>query len=444
MTHHLIIGNGAAGVTAAETIRRLDSQAHITILTAEPSLMYSRPGLAYVATGEIPPHQVVARRQNWYEQHKINLLFHRAEKIDTINQQVQLADGSTLSYDRLLVATGARAVPPPYPDANLNGVLYLDTLDSTKNLLKHARRGRKAVVIGGGITALEMCEGLVAQKVDTHYFVRGNRLWGNVFNQVESELLQAQMERHHVHIYFEQEVEEILPSRWGKRVRAVRLKGGGEFPCHLFGVAIGVKPQLEVVRHTPVKLDRGIVVNEFLESSVPNLFAAGDCAQVYDPWTKRHTLDVLWPTAVAQGHVAAHNMVGQRQSYQKGLPFNVCKLFELHITIIGQIDAGQKGETPEVMQHLSRGSSEVWFTRPHYHASAWSQEGANTLRLVMDGQKIVGAMIIGEQSLADPLRLLIEEQVDISAVRPALDAGGEQMRQALFNLWLEKMRLSVG
>lgn len=434
--HYVIVGNGAAGVTAAETIRAHDARSRITLVTAEPSLMYSRPGLAYVITGEIPPRQVIARRAEWYEQLRLDVVHSAAESLDVAAHRIYLANGDFLAYDKLLIATGARAVPPPYPDASLKGVVYLDTLAGTKQLLAQARRGRRAVVVGGGITALEMVEGFVHQKVETHYFLRGRQLWGRVFNDTESALLAEQMEAHGVHIHYQTEVQEILPSRWGRKVRAVRLQNDSEFHCDIFGVAIGVKPLMDLTQDTPVKIDRGILVNEFMESSVPDVFAAGDCAQAYDPWARQHTLDILWPSAIAEGRVAGSNMVGVRQPLEKGTPFNVCKLFGLHVTIIGQINPrASANDEPEVVQHLSRGSSETWFNRTSHHTSAWSSTGPNTLRLVMDEDHVVGALVIGEQTLADPLRTLIQAQADISAIRPALLAGGDELRAELLRFW---------
>jgi NAD(P)H-nitrite reductase large subunit len=434
MTKYLIIGNGAAGVTAAETIRQHDRQGQITILTAEAYRMYSRPGLAYVISGEIPPQQVIARTSEWYADLRLELVYGRAQSLDVEGQTVMLADGRTLSYDKLLIATGARAVPPPYPGGDLDGVIYLDTLDGTKQLLKKARRGKRAVVIGGGITALEMVEGLAQRGVETHYFLRRDRLWSQVFNQSESELLAEKMHHHGVHLHTNTEAAEIL-GNWRHHVRAARLQDGREFKCDLFGVAIGVKPQLELVQNTPIQTDRAILVNEFLQSNFPNIYAAGDCAQVYDRWSGKHMLDVLWPSAVATGRAAALNMVGQTAPYQKGSPFNACLLFGLHITIIGQISPDQKAKDDFAeIQHLSRGSSEVWFTFPRSYQSAWSQNGTHTLRLAVAENRIVGALLIGEQSLADPLRLLIEQQVDATPLLPYLQSNRETLHQEIMKL----------
>lgn len=434
MTHYLIIGNGAAGATAAETIRRHDPAGDITIVGAEPYPMYSRPGLAYVLINEIPAQQVFARQPAWYEALRLNLLFGRAEQLDAAAQGVWLAGGRFLPYDRLLIATGARAVPPPYPGADLTGVVYLDTFDSTQELLRQARRAKRAVVIGGGITALELSEGLAHRGVETHYFLRGGRLWSKVFNAAEGRLLEEKMRAHGVHIHKQTETAEILGDRHG-RVRGVRLKSGDEFRCDLVGVAIGVKPQLDLVQGTPLAVDRAILVNEFMQSSVPNIYAAGDCAQVYDRWTGQHTLDMLWPSAVAEGNAAALNMVGQRCAYVKGSPFNACLIFGMHITAIGQVNPREEGDEVQDLQYLSRGSSEVWYSYPRAYDSAWSADGPNTVRLVADGDYLVGALIIGEQSLADPLRYLIENRVNVRPLEPYFQAGGATLKRRLQQFW---------
>lgn len=434
-TYYLIIGNGAAGVTAAETIRADDGDGRITIVTAEPYPMYSRPGLAYVILQEIPPEQVIARQPAWYARQRIDLVYGRALSLNVQQQNVELADGRVLPYDRLLIATGARAVPPPYPGADLEGVVYLDTLDGTKQLLKQARRARRAVVIGGGITALELAEGLAHQGLETHYFLRRDRLWSQVFNEAEADLLAAKMGHHGVTLHYHTEATAILGDRRG-RVRGVRLHNDAEFRCDMVGVAIGVKPQLDLVQNTPIQTDRAILVDENMRSSAPNVFAAGDCAQVYDRWSGKHLVDVLWPSAVAEGRAAGLNMVGKQTPYRKGIPFNVCLLFGLHITIIGQINPrpDEVGRVAVVQQHLSRGSSELWFTFPRTYQSAWSAAGANTLRLVIADSRIVGALIVGEQSLADVLRDLIEREVNAAPLLPYLQVDPDILRQKILAL----------
>ena len=430
MTRYLILGNGAAGATAAEEIRRLDALGEITIVSAERYPMYSRPGLAYVLLNEIPERQVLARSPEWYGTLRLHLVHGIAISIDLPRRRARLADGRDFGYDRLLIATGAGAVPLPQTGAPLDGVVYLDTLDGTKDLLKRIKRARRGVIIGGGITALEMAQGFAHHKVETHYFVRRQTLWSAVFNQTESDLLSARMQAQGVHIHYYTEIAKPVGDKHG-RLTAVGLKTGEVFACDLLGVGIGVRPQIEVARHTSIQTDRAILVNEFLETSAPGIYAAGDCAQMWDPWTQSYTLDVLWPTAVAAGKIAGRNMAGQREAYVRGTPFNACLLFGLHIAAIGQLgNVRDEGES-EVYQHLSRGSSEIWDTRPAAYASASSQNGAATLRLTLSHDRLAGALVIGNQFLADCLRDLIELQADISPLRPYLEASDPRVPQLL-------------
>lgn len=429
---YLIVGNGAAGASAAEVIRERDPRGTITIVTAEPYRMYSRPGLAYVVTNTIAPEQVVARTDAWYARREIELMHARAQRLDPAAQRVYLEGGRVLAYDRLLVATGARAIWPDYVDPAMPGVVFLDTLDGTKALLRTARRARRAVVIGGGITALELVEGFVHQGVRTHYLLRGEQLWGRVFNAAESEVLARHMAGEGVTLHTDTEAEALLQN-WRKRLRAVRLNDGRELKCDLLGVGIGVRPQLELVRGTGIATDRAILVDEYLRSNIHNVFAAGDVAQVYDRWSQRHLVDILWPSAVAEGKAAALNMVGEATPYLKGVPFNACLLFGLHITIIGQISPEVEPAVHE--SHVwSRGSSDVWFSFPRSFGSAWASRGDNSIRLALDGYRLVGALVMGDQSVADPLRALIEGEVDVSPLLPYLKADHATLAEAILAL----------
>ena len=446
MTRYIIIGNGAAGVSAAEEICLTDTRAEVTIVNAEKHPMYSRPGLAYVVINEIPDRQVIARSLDWYAAKGITLVQGAATRLDVEARQVELADGRRLPYDKLLIATGARAVPLPNPGHELDGVVYLDTLDGTRDLLRRAKRARRAVVVGGGITAFELVEGLAHHKVETHFLVRKDTLWSAVFNEKESRTLAERMTEHGVHIHYRSEVAEVIGDARG-RVTGVKLTSGEVLACDLVGAGIGVKPQIGLARDSALKLDKGILVDEYLQTIVPDVYAAGDCAQVWDRWTERYTLDSLWPSAVAAGRIAGRNMTarypGMRTAYLKGIAFNACLLFGLHITAMGQLGAGRELAEPDIVQHISRGSSEVMTTTPHAYASAWSEQGASSLRLVLSGQRLVGALVVGQQTLADPLRDLIEWGTDLGPLRQDLALGGPAMTDRILRYWkLAKLRQS--
>lgn len=443
--HYLIIGNGAAGLSAAEIIRKRDASGRITIISNEPYLFYSRPGIAYVINGQVSPEQIISRSESFYRQHRLDLHFGTVTEIDPRAQRVQLQDGTQMGYDVMLLATGSTAVPPPFPGGDLQGVLTFDTLDDAKKVIGHCRGARRAVVVGGGITAMELAEGMQRQGARTHLLQRGERIWPRLFDRRESDIVAQQIEHEGIQLHFRDEIDEIIGRRG--RVAGVRLQSGATIDCQVVGVAIGVRPNLQLVRDLPIAQDRGVLVNEAMQSTIPTLFAAGDVAQVYDRWTDAHHLDVLWPSAINEGRAAGYNMVDvahgrvtPRYRYEKGSPFNAALLFGLHLTVIGRVgDSASRGEADdaEEISHMSRGSSRVW-TAPfssHYR-SAWDKNGTDSLRIVSSGGRIVGALILGNQALADPLRQLIEHDVDISAHETALLSGdSSRLPRVVLQAW---------
>lgn len=442
--HYFIVGNGAAGLSAAEIIRRRDAAARITIISNEPYLFYSRPGIAYVINGQVTPEQIISRSKAFYHEHNFELRLGTVAAIDPRAQRVALENGDRIAYDVMLLATGSSAVPPPFPGGDLDGVLTFDNLDDAKNVIRRSRRARRAVVVGGGITAMELAEGLRRRGVDTHFLQRRRRIWPKLFDERESHLVEQQIGHEGIHLHYETEVEEVLGR--GGRVAGVRLQGGEGIKCQILGVAIGVRPNVQLLRDLPVKMDRGVLVNEAMQSSIPTLFAAGDVAQVYDRWTGEHHLDVLWPSAINEGRAAGYNMVdvvrGQAPGYryQKGSPFNAALLFGLHLTVMGHVgDSAGPGETENALElsSTSRGSSRVWTTPfSSTYRSAWDRNGEDSLRVALDGDRVAGAVVLGNQELADPLRQLIENGVPVGSLAPeVLSAGGKHLSQALLRAW---------
>jgi NAD(P)H-nitrite reductase large subunit len=440
--HYLIIGNGAAGISAAEVIRQRDKHSRITIVTNEPYLIYSRPGIAYYILDQVSDRQLISRNEPFYRDHHFDLRFGSVSRLDLEARLAFFEDGQPLAYDALLLATGATAVPAPFPGGELEGVLTFDTLEDAKRVVRYGRKSRAAVIVGGGITAMELAEGLSHQGAKTHLLQRRDRIWPRLFDQRESAIIEHQIKHEGIKIHYNEEVAEIVGKR-GK-VSGVRLKSGRVIKCQVVGVAIGVRPNLSLVSDLPIEQDRGVLVNEFMQSNVPSLFAAGDVAQVYDRWTGQHHLDVLWPSAVNEGRAAGYNMVDVAHgtqpsfSYTKGSPFNAALLFGVHLTVIGRVGQRSDAEDADIeeLSHLSRGSSHVWITpvMPSFR-SAWDKSGPNSVRIVMDNGRIVGALLMGSQELADPLRQLIEHEVDLSTHNSALLDGNGQLPHAILKAW---------
>ncbi len=431
MHRYLIIGTGAAGMSAAETIRSRSSQARITLIGDEAAGFYSRPGLAYYLTNEIPKKQLFPFTKD--DLQRLHLEKHHARVISiTPNKHtVTLHNGKELAYDRLLIATGASAAQPSLPRTkDIQGIVKLDNYEDAQKIHKLSRKARAAVVIGGGITALEIVEGLLANGVKTHYFLRGDRYWGNVLDETESRIIEERLQEEGVKIHYHTEAQEILGKR-GK-VIGVRTKDGRQIKCNIVAYAIGIRPRTEIAENIGIKTERGILVDEYMESSIPDIFAAGDVAQVYDPYSGTYVIDSLWGPARIQGRTAGLNMIGESTSYRKGVPFNVTRLAGLTTTIIGTVGAGADHD----LTGIARGDSETWRQLPDAISCQQSFD-VNRLRLLLGEKRILGAIVMGDQTLSQPLRHLVSQQVDIRTVKDQLLQPKAPVADIVANFWIE-------
>ena len=312
-----------------------------------------------------------------------------------------------------MVAVGAQAVPLEVPGAELEGVLKLDHMSDAKLILKQARRGKTALVIGGGITALELVEGLLAHGMKVHYLLRGDRYWSNVLDEQESRIVEQRLQEEGVKLHHHAEIIEVMGSRG--HVNGVRLLNGQTLPCDLVAYAIGIRPRLELAKQAGLAVDRGILVNEYLQTNDPDIYAAGDVAQAYDPMSGRSIIDSLWTPARQQGQVAGLNLAGRKTAYVKTPPFNVTRLAGLTTTIIGTVGRGHDDD----LVGIARGDSETW---RQLSDSMVAQTGfeVNRLRLLVGERTLLGAILIGDQHLSFPLEKIISEKVDISPIREQL------------------------
>jgi NAD(P)H-nitrite reductase large subunit len=428
MHHYIIIGSGVAGISAAETIRARDPKSDIKIIGDEKHGFYSRPGLAYFLTGEIPERSLFPLILDDFRAINTPLFCANVARIDLAAHKVMLGDGSALSYDRLLIATGASAVLPNVAGIDLEGVVKLDNLDDARQIYSLARKARAAVVVGGGITALELVEGLVARGVHTHYFLRGDRYWSNVLDETESHIVESHLVKDGVELHFKTELAEIVAEKG--RVGGVRTRDGLLIPCQIVAVAIGIQPRKELAELSGIKTDRGILVNEFMQTSDPDVFAAGDVAQVFNPFTGRFSLDSLWGSARDQGRAAGLNMSGTSTPYHKNFSFNVTRLAGLTTTILGMVGSGRDAD----VIGIARGDSESW-RQSSGETSVESQVEISHLRILLGKQTIVGAVLMGDQSLSETLQNLILNEVDISPVREKLLDPHAPLAEILTGLW---------
>lgn len=437
MNRYVIIGSGVAGISAAESIRQHDQASEIMLIGSEAQEFYSRPGLAYLLSGEIPEDSLFPMDKEDYRQ--LNLRRWRAvvKAIDPVKHRVSLENGSVVNYDRLLVATGATAAFPPVPGTQLPGVVKLDTLEDVRHIFELGSKARAAVIVGGGITALELVEGLLARGVRVHYFLRGERYWSSVLSEAESDIIEDRLAHEGVRLYYRTELAEIIGERG--RVSGVKTKDNHVIRCDMVGIAIGVRPRKEMAEASGLNAGRGIIVNETLQTNYPDIYAAGDVAQLFNPLTGQSSLDSLWTPARDQGFTAGLNMSGAATPYQKKTALNVTRLAGLTTTILGMV-GGAKDAVPD---WVDRGESETW-RRASGALSVESNSDTTHLRLLIDDKTLVGALIMGDQKLSAPLQGLIDGQVDITQIRAELIQPGILKNDLLNRFWNLRQEAHAG
>jgi NAD(P)H-nitrite reductase large subunit len=307
-------------------------------------------------------------------------------------------------------------------------VVKLDDFEDARGILALARRARNAVVIGGGIIAVELLEGLLQRGLEVHYFLRGDRFWPGVLEETESRLIERRLVEHGTQLHYRTEAGEILGQRG--RVAMVRTRAGKTFRCGLVAAGIGVQPRMDLARSAGIRVERGILTDEYLQTSAADVFAAGDAAQVLDPVTGVASLDTLWHPARMQGLAAARNMAGQQQAYRPGPAINVLRLAGVMTSIIGAVGSGRD----EDLVNVARGSSETWQQLPNTIAMQ-SGSDVNLLRLMVGEQSLIGAVVMGEQKLSQPLQELIAAQAEITPVRDKLLRAGEMLGEVVMDFW---------
>jgi NAD(P)H-nitrite reductase large subunit len=282
--------------------------------------------------------------------------------------------------------------------------------------------------VGGGITALELVEGLRLRGMKVHYLLRGDRYWSNILDEQESRIVERRLQKEGVILQHHAEVIEIAGKN-GK-VGAVRLLDGQTLKCDLVAYAIGIRPRVELAKQAGLAIDRGILVNEYLQTNDPDIFAAGDVAQAYDPLSRRSILDSLWTPAREQGYAAGLNMAGRKTAYIKSPPFNVTRLAGLTTTIIGTVGRGRDDD----LTGIARGDSETWRELPD---SLVAQTGfdVNRLRLLVGEKTLIGAIVIGDQKLSLPLEKMISQKMDISPIRERLLVPDAKIADILAEFW---------
>ena len=251
MRRYVIIGSGAAGISAAETLRENDPTGKVVLVTGDRFGYYSRPGLAYLLAGEVDEGQLFPYRPEMMKKMGVEWITAHVERVDPLAHRLHLKDERTIDYDRLLLATGATAVIPDLPGIHLEGVVKLDNFEDIHRILKRAQRGKEVVVVGGGITALELVEGLAARNMRVHYLLRGERYWSSILDEHESLMVQEQLKEDGVRLHTNVQVSEVYGRH--NAVEGVLTQDGNKIKGRMAAFAVGIRPRLELARSARIK-----------------------------------------------------------------------------------------------------------------------------------------------------------------------------------------------
>ncbi|MGV3504336.1 MAG: NAD(P)/FAD-dependent oxidoreductase [Adhaeribacter sp.] len=347
----VIIGNGITGITAAITIRKLSKQHRITVISSESRHFYSRTALMYLYMGHLKFDNLKPYGDWYWEENDIRLVQGRVGQVDFKGQRVELESQASLPYDRLLIASGSVPRRTGLPGEDLSGVQGFYSLRDLETLEYHTRQARQAVVIGGGLIGIELAEMMTSRCLPTSLLVREPHYWAPVLPREEAGLVARQIHRHGVDLKLNTQVQAFEGDAAGL-LQAVTTEDGETIPCQVAGVAIGVQPNISFLHGSALATARGILVNEFLQTNIPGVYAAGDCAEFQPREGQAGQIEQIWYTGRMQGETVAYNLCGEQRPYQRGVWFNSAKFFDLEYQTYGLVPAGpQPGLQTLYWQH---------------------------------------------------------------------------------------------
>ena len=333
---YLIIGSGPAAIFAAEAIRTCDKETSITIVSQEDSLAHSPVMLTYWMSGKHSRDEVMFRDPSWAKNNHIDTILNfRVRSLDITAKKITADDGRDVAYDRLLIATGTSPILIPIPGADASGVASLRYMHDSEAILGTEILPREVVIIGGGFVGLKLAYHLMERGIHVSIFEKEPKLAARVLDQRASKLIAQKLRDHGISVEVGVEVSEIL-TRNGC-VSGVRLDNGNTKSCQRVVQAVGVRPNTQFIDEKDMELyRRGIVINEYLETTAPGVYAAGDVAISTDSITGDLINNATWPAAALQGRLAGLNMTGEKRIYRQNFPTNALNLFGMRIISAGQ------------------------------------------------------------------------------------------------------------
>jgi len=407
-TKYLIVGNSTAAINAAEAIREEDKKGRIMLVSDEQYHTYSRPLITYYLGNKVEEDNILYRPLSFYDDLNIRTFFGRTViRLDPDKKQVTLDDQTKLQFEKLLLATGGTPFLPLIPGRELHGVFTFTTLEDAYRVKKfiNDHQVKKAVVIGGGLIGLKLTDALLALNIQVTIVELADRILSATFDKKASGIIEKALNMIGCSMMTGNTVEKIIADREG-RVESVILKDNTRIDCNLVFMAIGVLPRIDLLKGTGIKFNRGILVNEYLQTSIPDIYAAGDVVETYDLLANAYRPLAILPNASLQGKIAGFNMAGIRKNYPGGLAMNSIELAGIPTISVGLTD-------PSILTDDTR-------KRGIEVLQEYQEENFVYKKVVLEKNKIIGAIFINKIDRAGIYTGLIKDKVDITPFKDYL------------------------
>ncbi len=399
----VIIGNSATAVGAIETIRQHDQRAQIDVVTEEGPMIYSRPLLSHYLAGQIDRQGLSYRSSDFYCKHDVHaILDTRVERIEPRNHRILDAQGKVYPYDKLLISTGGKPILPPVEEAEgIEGVYTFTRRADADAMLARLRQrdAGRVVLVGGGMIGIKAADAFLERGLQVTMVELAPRILGAALDETGSELMTRALEANGVAVRTENTVESVEGE--GGEVTAVHLRSGETIPCDLLVFGIGVRPNTDPVSDSGIAVNRGIVVDRAMRTSAPDVYAAGDVAEAYDLIVDMNRTVAIWPNAYRQGAIAGADMVGVPSRDRGGVAMNALKVGDVSAMAVGDGAADEDEDGCEVLSELDR-------------------ETGSYKRLVLRGDRLVGAILVNDIRRAGIYTGLIRGKIAVDDVRDTL------------------------
>jgi NAD(P)H-nitrite reductase large subunit len=414
-TEYLIVGNSAGGIGAAEAIREVDKKNHITILSDEPYLTYSRPLISKYLSREETVDDILFRPADFYSQNNIELLLDiKVQHLDLARHNAQLGNGEQITWNKLLLATGGIPIIPRMQGGSKKGVFTFLTINDAVAIDEFIKDGFEAVVIGGGLIGISVTEALVKRGVSVTVVEMKDRILNTILDEVASSMAEETVRQAGVRVVTNQTVAKVIGET---RVEGVVLDNGERIRCDLVVVAIGVLPRIELVSGTEIKVNRGIVVDRLMSTSYPGVYACGDVAEAYDFVYGTNRLTPIWPNAYIGGRVAGYNMAGVRTEYRGGTAMNSLNYFGLDMATAGVVTIPPDRNWEEISQR---------------------DEGVYK-KIILGEGLVVGMVFVGDIEKSGMIFSLMRDGVSVADFKQALLADDFGLAYLPREIWQERL-----